>query len=87
MEEDIKRAAAVFSATTERAADEAREETWNHNKIRALEGPPGTGKTTIARYVVELAETYGLKVLWSVYTAQLASRMREVFGDRIDIKD
>ncbi|CAE8671044.1 unnamed protein product, partial [Polarella glacialis] len=85
VEEDIKRAAAVFSATTERAADEAREETWNHNKIRALEGPPGTGKTTIARYVVELAETYGLKVLWSVYTAQLASRMREVFGDRIDI--
>ncbi|CAE8670521.1 unnamed protein product [Polarella glacialis] len=85
VEEDIKRAAAVFSATTERAADEAREETWNHNKIRALEGPPGTGKTTIARHVVELAQKYGLKVLWSVYTAQLASRMREVFGDRIDI--
>ncbi|CAE8727229.1 unnamed protein product, partial [Polarella glacialis] len=85
VEEDIKRAAAVFSATTERAADEAREETWNHNKIRALEGPPGTGKTTIARCIVKLAETYGLKVLWSVYTAQLASRMREVFGDRIDI--
>ncbi len=45
--------------------------------MRALEGPPGSGKTTVACALVEKVLAQGLDVLWTVFTAQLASRMRE----------
>jgi len=39
----------------------------------------------VARHAVELALERELKVLWTTYTAQQASRMREVFGNRVDV--
>ena len=48
MLEDLERALAAHEAATEGDLDEAREAAYSHNKIRALEGPPGTGKTSIA---------------------------------------
>ncbi len=59
------------------AFDQAREEMWRRNRMRALEGPPGSGKTTVACALVEEATEEGLRVLWTVFTAQLAARMRE----------
>ncbi|CAJ1386814.1 unnamed protein product, partial [Effrenium voratum] len=85
MEEDLARAAAVHFASTEAEADAARAKTWQCNRIRALEGPPGTGKTTVAKELVEQAVGQGLRVLWTVYTAQLASRMRQEFGGGVDV--
>ena len=85
MEEDLARAAAVHFADTEAESDAARAETWRCNRIRALEGPPGTGKTTVAKELVEKAVGHGLRVLWTVYTAQLASRMRQEFGGGVDV--
>ena len=85
MEEDLARAAAVHFASAEAEADAARAKTWQCNRIRALEGPPGTGKTTVAKELVEKAVGQGLRVLWTVYTAQLASRMRQEFGGGVDV--
>ena len=85
MEEDLARAAAAHFANTEAELDAARAETWRHNRIRALEGPPGTGKTTVAKELVEKAVGQGLRVLWTVYTAQLASRMRQEFSGGVDV--
>ena len=85
MEEDLARAAAAHFANTEAEADAARAKTWQCNRIRALEGPPGTGKTTVAKELVEKAVGQGLRVLWTVYTAQLASRMRQEFGGGVDV--
>ena len=85
VEEDLVRAHAVHCSAAETDIDAAREATWFENKVRALEGPPGTGKTTVAKQAVELALSMDLKVLWTTYTAQQASRMREVFGKRVDV--
>ena len=64
--------------------DEAREQSYYGNKIRVLEGPPGTGKTTTAVAAVQRALDRGLRVLWSTYTAQLASRARQRLGDAVE---
>ena len=85
MQADLDRAAAVHFATSERDSDEARALAWQHNRIRALEGPPGTGKTTLARQAVDAALKQGVRVLWTVFTAQLASRMRLELGDQVDV--
>jgi hypothetical protein len=85
MTEDLQRAANVHGATSERDTDAAREQTWLSNKIRVLEGPPGSGKTCTAKEMVKRACDLNLRVLWTVFTAQLASRVRQVFGDSIDI--
>lgn len=58
-------------------ADQARDLCWRDTRIRALEGPPGSGKTTVACALVDEVLAQGLEVLWTVFTAQLASRMRE----------
>jgi len=83
--EDLERAAAVQDATSEKEGDEAREAAYRKNKIRGLEGPPGAGKTTVAMHAVGVALGMGLKGLWTTYTAQQASRMRALFGGRVDV--
>ena len=84
IEEDMERAAAVHDAATEGDMDEAREQSYYGNKIRVLEGPPGTGKTTTAVAAVQRALDRGLPVLWATYTAQLASRARQRLGDAVE---
>ena len=85
MNEDLDRALAVWHSSSEIQQDGARRVAFENNKIRALEGPPGTGKTSVAKAFVDHALEKGCNVLWTVYTAQLASRTREVFGTRIDV--
>ncbi len=80
LKDDMQRTHAVDHADTEAAGDAALEDAWRENKIRVLEGPPGSGKTTVACHAVELAIEMGLKVLWTTFTAQLAGRMRERFA-------
>lgn len=76
MWQDLERAAAAHDASTEGDLDEARKLCFSQNKIRVLEGPPGTGKTSVAKHFVQEATKQGYRVLWAVYTAQLAARIR-----------
>ena len=87
MEEDMGRAAAVHDAATEGDMDAARERAYYGKKIRVLEGPPGTGKTTTAAAAVQRALDKGLRVLWATYTAQLASRARQHLGLDLDFSE
>ena len=50
-------------------------------KVEVCFGPPGTGKTAATLMVIEETLSLGGRVLFSVYTAQLASRMRERFAN------
>jgi ASC-1-like (ASCH) protein/DNA polymerase III delta prime subunit len=85
MLEDLERALAAHEAATEGDLDEAREAAYRHNKIRALEGPPGTGKTSIAVALVREAVARGAKPLWAVYTAQLAARSKAKLPVEADV--
>jgi ASC-1-like (ASCH) protein/type II secretory pathway component PulJ len=86
LKEDIIRSMAVHNAMNEADADVAREETRSHNiKIRVLDGPPGTGKTTTVFDAIEFTIAQGGRVGFFCPTANLASRMRIKFGKRIDI--
>ena len=76
MRADLQRAQTASWAASEGDLDEARAECNKKNSIRVLEGPPGTGKTTVAKHFVQEAVGSGLSVLWAVYTAQLAARIR-----------
>ena len=72
-------------AGSEAQADELRERLWHRNKICVCVGPPGSGKSTVAHACVERALEHGGRVLFALPKAQLASRMRERYGDRVDI--
>ena len=76
MNADLERARSATWAATEGDLDEARAQCNCNNKVRMLEGPPGTGKTSVAKHFVQEAVNAGLSVLWAVYTAQLAARIR-----------
>ena len=73
---EVERSFAISSAATER---EAREAALRQSSVHCLFGPPGTGKTTVTLFAVEEVLKRGGYVLWAVYTAQLASRMKERF--------
>lgn len=77
MNADLGRAIAAHNAATEGDLDAAREEAFTKNKFQVLDGPPGTGKTSVAIEAVRRAMAQGVKVLWVVFTAQLAARMKE----------
>jgi ASC-1-like (ASCH) protein len=85
LNECVDRALAVSDATSEEDSDLARKACWEHNEVQICEGPPGTGKTTFLFLCIERCLRLGGKVLFCTPTAQLASRMKEKFGNRIDI--
>ena len=66
-------------------AETARKELWEDGKIVSLTGGPGTGKTAYIHQAIEYALDRGGHVLFALPTAQLASRMRAKYGDKIDI--
>ncbi|CAJ1356600.1 unnamed protein product, partial [Effrenium voratum] len=80
----VDRALALGDAATEAEADvllaQARE-----GKAAVALGPPGSGKTTAIFASIERTLERGGRVLFALPTAQLASRMRQRFGDRVDI--
>ncbi|MCR9258076.1 MAG: AAA family ATPase, partial [Alphaproteobacteria bacterium] len=80
----MDRALAVENASTKAAADALRAEARTAKAAVAL-GPPGSGKTTAIFASIERALDLGGRVLFALPTAQLASRMRQRFGDRLDI--
>ena len=55
------------------------------SKALACFGPPGSGKTTVFLELIEETLRSGRKVLLALPTAQLASRMREKLGGKVDI--
>ena len=79
----VDRALAIEEAG-ETEADRLREEARSGRATTCL-GPPGTGKTTVVFACIERALEKGGKVLLALPTAQLASRMKARFGDKIDI--
>ena len=69
VQEDLERVLWARVAAETSDFDAAREACWAENKLRVLEGPPSTGKTTTAKAAVLAAERQGAQVLWTGYTA------------------
>ena len=72
-------------AVSEMDADDLRERLWHENKICVCTGPPGSGKSTVAHACVERTLELEGRVLFALPKAQLASRMRERYGNSVDI--
>ena len=85
LEADIDGALAVYNATSEESTDEARTHAWKHHMIRVCAGGPGTGKTTVVKMCIHYALSKGGRVLLALPTAQLANRMKELYGKTVDI--
>ena len=79
----VDRALAIEEAD-EGEADRLRQEAQGSRANICL-GPPGTGKTTVIFSCIDRALAKGGKVLMALPTAQLASRMKARYGDRVDI--
>ena len=79
----VDRALAIEEAD-EGEADRLRQEAQG-SKANICLGPPGTGKTTVIFSCIDRALARGGKVLMALPTAQLASRMKARYGDRVDI--
>ena len=75
--ERCDRALAVANATSQEACDVARKACFTQNSILVCEGPPGTGKTTVAEHVVQYVLEREGKVLFVCLTAQGAVRMKK----------
>eukprot|EP00973_Karenia_brevis_P092731 12413846-Karenia_brevis.AAC.1 len=59
----------------------------SHHKVQALFGPPGTGKTVATLFVVDEVLEAGGHVLFTMYTAQAASRIRERFANHPHVRN
>ena len=81
----IDRSVQVQVATSESECDKARQSCYEENRILMIDGPPGTGKTFVQHLLIEYALEQGGRVLLALPNAQLASRQREKFKDRVDI--
>ena len=85
LEHAIDRALCVQLSDDEDLAEAARAQAMAENKVVVAFGPPGTGKTAATFAMIDYCLEQGGRVLLSLPTASLASRMRERYGDRIDI--
>ena len=83
LDKHLDRALALQAATEEHVADDIRQAMLEDSKICVCLGPPGSGKTTLVHAAVERTLAAGGQVLFACPTAQLASRMRERYGDRL----
>ena len=80
----MDRALKIENARSELERDRLRAAA-RESKAAVCLGPPGTGKTTLAFSCIERALAEDGRVLLALPTAQLASRMRARYGDRVDI--
>ena len=78
LQEAVDHAFAVRDAPDEATAQKIVQD--NQHKVQVCFGPPGTGKTAATFLVVDEVLQRGGYVLFAVYTAQLASRVRERFA-------
>ena len=85
VQEDLERVLWARAVVETSDFDRAREACWAANKLRVLEGPPGTGKTTTAKAAVLAAAQQGAQILWTGYTAQLAARARAVLPEVVAV--
>ena len=85
LKEAIDRALCVQMDDDEEKAEEARSKAMTSNKALVAFGPPGTGKTAATFAMIDYCLEHNGRVLFSLPTAALASRMRERYGNRIDI--
>ena len=76
VKEAVTRAVAVHTTDEEADAENLRAEARDANKIYRAEGPPGTGKTTVAMESVHDALESGAAVLFAYPTNRQAVRMR-----------
>ena len=76
--EAVDHAFAVANASTVAEVQQLVDGTTT--KVEACFGPPGTGKTAATLVIIEETLDRGGRVLLTVYTAQLACRMRERFA-------
>ena len=76
----VDRAFAVRDAENEDQAQRVIDATDPH-QVQVLFGPPGTGKTATVTVVLEEVLSRGGYVLFTVYTAELTSRLRQKFAD------
>ena len=75
----VEHAVAVRDAADEYQVQRIIDEGERH-KVQVLFGPPGTGKTAVVFLVIEEVLERGGYVLFAVYTAELASRVRQRFA-------
>ena len=73
---DTTRSLRYARATDDRARRSAVEACRKHNRIRVLEGPPGTGKTTTAFQIIDKVVRQHGRASLSVFTNQLTCAMR-----------
>ena len=83
--EATDRAIAAKDGEDEHAADEARADAERNGKAVCCFGAPGTGKTTATFRMIKHAIDKGGRILLALPTAQLAARMREKWGEYIEI--
>ena len=79
-QEAMKRLAAVAAfraAATPEAVDQLALELEEQNSILLCMGAPGTGKTFVMDYLIQVAVAKQLRVLYALPTGQLACRMRQ----------